>query len=239
MIIGKPNAGKSSLLNALLGEERAIVTQIPGTTRDTITESISLGSLSLNLMDTAGIRKTDDLVESIGVKRALESVMEADLILCVIDASVPLDEADRDILDYIRELPVRVLFLFNKSDLETAVDTDALLKSMPEDKRGNLSISALTHDGIGTLTETIEEMFSMGEISYNDEVTVSSMRHVELMKKAAESMRSVLASMEDGLPEDFFTVDLMDAYTALGQIIGESVDDDLVNEIFASFCMGK
>ena len=239
VIIGKPNAGKSSLLNALLGEERAIVTQIPGTTRDTITESISLGSLSLNLMDTAGIRKTDDLVESIGVKRALESVREADLILCVIDASVPLDEADRDILDYIRELPVRVLFLFNKSDLETAVNTDALLKSMPEEKRGNLSISALTHDGIGTLTETIEEMFSMGEISYNDEVTVSSMRHVELLKKAAGSMRSVLASMEDGMPEDFFTVDLMDAYTALGQIIGESVDDDLVNEIFASFCMGK
>ncbi len=239
VIIGKPNAGKSSLLNALLGEERAIVTQIPGTTRDTIRESISLGSLSLNLMDTAGIRRTDDVVESIGVKRALDSIRDADLVLCVIDASVPIGEEDRDILRYIRDLSVRVLFLFNKSDLAAAVDTDELLRSMPEDKREHLSISALTHDGIGKLTEVIEEMFSMGEISYNDEVMVSSMRHVELLKAAAESLKSVLRSIDDGMPEDFYTVDLMDAYTALGQIIGESVDDDLVNEIFASFCMGK
>ena len=239
VIIGKPNAGKSSLLNALLGEERAIVTQIPGTTRDTIRESISLGSLSLNLMDTAGIRRTDDVVESIGVKRALDSIREADLVLCVIDASMPVGEEDRDILRYIRDLSVRVLFLFNKSDLAAAVDTDELLRSMPEDKREHLSISALTHEGIGKLTEVIEDMFSMGEISYNDEVMVSSMRHVELLKSAEESLKSVLHSIDDGMPEDFYTVDLMDAYTALGQIIGESVDDDLVNEIFASFCMGK
>ena len=110
---------------------------------------------------------------------------------------------------------------------------------MPEDKREHLSISALTHEGIGKLTEVIEDMFSMGEISYNDEVMVSSMRHVELLKSAEESLKSVLHSIDDGMPEDFYTVDLMDAYTALGQIIGESVDDDLVNEIFASFCMGK
>lgn len=239
VIIGKPNAGKSSLLNAILGEERAIVTRIPGTTRDTISESISIGGLSLNLMDTAGIRKTDDLVERIGVQRALESLEKADLILCVIDASSPLDAEDMDILDYIRDKEVRTLFLLNKADLETVVRTDEILGSMPENKRECLSISALTHQGISELTKRIEELFSLGDISYNDEIMVSSMRHAEQMKSAYSSLESVERSIAEGLPEDFYTVDLMDAYAALGKIIGEDVDDDLVNEIFSRFCMGK
>ena len=239
VIIGKPNAGKSSLLNAILGEERAIVTKVPGTTRDTINESISIGGLSLNLMDTAGIRKTDDLVESIGVRRALNSIDNADLILCVIDASAPLDSEDMDILDYIRNKDIKTLFLLNKADLATVVRTDEILNSMPEDKRECLSISALTHMGIRELTKRIEELFSLGDLTYNDEITVSSMRHEEQLIKADSSMESVERSVAEGLPEDFYTVDLMDAYTSLGRIIGEDVDDDLVNEIFSKFCMGK
>lgn len=239
VIIGKPNAGKSSLLNAILGEDRAIVTMVPGTTRDTITETISLGGLSLNLMDTAGIRETDDLVESIGVRRAYESAAKADLVLCVVDASSPLDAADMEILGYIRTQPVRTLFLFNKSDLHTVVKAEEILESMPEDKRESLTISALTRQGITELTAKIEEMFSLGDISYNDEVTVSSVRHLQLLKKADESLNSVEESISNSMPEDFYTVDLMDAYGALGQIIGEQVDDDLVNEIFNRFCMGK
>ena len=239
VIIGKPNAGKSSLLNAILGEERAIVTRVPGTTRDTINESIAIGGLSLNLMDTAGIRKTDDLVESIGVQKALESVDAADLILCVIDASSALDAEDMDILDYIRDKDVKTLFLLNKADLETVVRMDEILNSMPENKRECLSISALTHQGINELTKRIEELFSLGDISYNDEITVSSLRHEEQLRKADSSLESVERSVAEGLPEDFYTVDLMDAYTSLGRIIGEDVDDDLVNEIFSKFCMGK
>ena len=239
VIIGKPNAGKSSLLNAMLGEERAIVTQIPGTTRDTISESISLGNLTLHLMDTAGIRKTDDLVEQIGVERALQSAEKADLVLCVIDASAPLDQSDREILSYIQHQPVRTLFLLNKSDLDTVVQAEEILGSMPEDKRDFLVISALQGSGIRELTEYIENMFSLGEISYNDEVIVSSLRHVELLKQAHASLAAVTESIRMEMPEDFYTVDLMDAYRALGQIIGASVEDDLVNEIFGKFCMGK
>ena len=215
------------------------MTQIPGTTRDTINESITLDGITLNLMDTAGIRRTEDPVESIGVKRAFASAEKADLILCVLDASTPADAADADVLDYIRTQPVRTLFLFNKSDLRTVIHADEILESMPEDRRESLSVSALTHQGIEELTRKIEDMFAMGDIRYNDEVTVTSIRHVERMKAAEASLESVLRAAGEGLPEDFYTVDLMDAYTALGEIIGESVDDDLVNEIFSQFCMGK
>lgn len=239
VILGKPNAGKSSLLNAILGEERAIVTQIPGTTRDTICESVSIGNITLNLMDTAGIRETNDLVEEIGVKKALESADKADLILCVTDSSVPADENDKEIFRYVSTHPAKVLYVVNKTDLEPAQETEDLLADVPEAERDTICLSAKNGTGLDALFARIEELFSAGDISCNDEIVISSLRHEGLLDSALKSLQAVRASIADGMTEDFFTVDLMDAYTALGEIIGEAVSEDLINEIFSEFCMGK
>ena len=239
VILGKPNAGKSSLLNAILGEERAIVTQVPGTTRDTISESVSVGNITLNLMDTAGIRETDDLVEEIGVKRAIESADKADLILCVTDSSVPTDENDREIFRYVKNHKAKVLFVINKTDLSPSADAGELLSDIPEELRDTVFISAKTGYGIEGMFERIEALFTDGGIKYNDEIVISSFRHEQLLTRAMKSMEAVRTSIADGMPEDFFTVDLMDAYEALGEITGEQVSEDLINEIFSEFCMGK
>ena len=239
VILGKPNAGKSSLLNAILGEERAIVTQVPGTTRDTISESVSVGNITLNLMDTAGIRETDDLVEEIGVKRAIESADKADLILCVTDSSVPTDENDREIFRYVKNHKAKVLFVINKTDLSPSADAGELLSDIPEELRDTVFISAKTGYGIEVLFERIEALFTDGGIKYNDEIVISSFRHEQLLTRAMKSLEAVRTSIADGMPEDFFTVDLMDAYEALGEITGEQVSEDLINEIFSEFCMGK
>ena len=239
VILGKPNAGKSSLLNALLGEERAIVTQVPGTTRDTISESISFGNITLNLMDTAGIRETDDLVEGIGVRKALESAEQADLILCVTDISMPLDRDDEEIFRYIGESRARVLLVLNKQDLETRVQPEEILRHLHGVKPEYLFVSARERTGIEALFEKIDEMFGRGELDSHEESLITSFRHAELLNRAAGALDSLLDSIRDGMPEDFYTVDLMDAYTALGEIIGEETGEDLVNEIFSRFCMGK
>ena len=239
VILGKPNAGKSSLLNAILGEERAIVTQVPGTTRDTISESVSVGNITLNLMDTAGIRETDDLVEEIGVKRAIESADKADLILCVTDSSVPTDENDREIFRYVKNHKAKVLFVINKTDLSPSADAGELLSDIPEELRDTVFISAKTGYGIEGLFERIEALFTDGGIKYNDEIVISSFRHEQLLTRAMKSLEAVRTSIADGMPEDFFTVDLMDAYESLGEITGEQVSEDLINEIFSEFCMGK
>ena len=239
VILGKPNAGKSSLLNAILGEERAIVTQVPGTTRDTISESVSVGNITLNLMDTAGIRETDDLVEEIGVKRAIESADKADLILCVTDSSVPTDENDREIFRYVKNHKAKVLFVINKTDLSPSADAGELLSDIPEELRDTVFISAKTGYGIEGLFERIEALFTDGGIKHNDEIVISSFRHEQLLTRAMKSLEAVRTSIADGMPEDFFTVDLMDAYEALGEITGEQVSEDLINEIFSEFCMGK
>ena len=233
-ILGKPNAGKSSLLNAMLGENRAIVTEIPGTTRDVIRESIQLGDLSLNIMDTAGIRETSDRVERIGVEKAFEFAKQADLILYVIDRSVPMDESDREIIRFIRENGCRAIYLLNKSDLEAEE-----LPEIADVSRETIEISARNGDGIGQIIRRIEELFDCGSISYNDEVMISSERHLGLLKQAAVSVANVIQSVQEGLPEDFYTIDLMDAYHSLGLIIGEETEDDLADRIFSEFCMGK
>ena len=234
VIIGKPNAGKSSILNILAGYDRAIVTDIAGTTRDTIEEQINLAGITLNLVDTAGIRNTKDIVEEIGVNKAKELVEEADLILYVVDSSTELDENDYNILNIIKNR--KTVILLNKSDLDTVTDADSISK-ITDSKV--ISVSAKDNTGLDELSETIVKLFASGEIDYNDEVYVSGERNKEALEETLESLKLVKKSINEGLPEDFYTIDLMNAYEQLGKITGESVEDDLVNEIFSKFCMCK
>ena len=235
VIVGKPNAGKSSLLNVLAGHERAIVTEIEGTTRDVIEEQISLQGITLNVVDTAGIRQTDDRVEKIGVDRAVGYVRNADLVIYVADSSRNLDENDEKILDMIYDK--KKIILLNKSDLETVVT-----REMIADRAGDapvIEISAAEETGIEELGDTIKSMFLKGEISFDEEVYITSARQKNALSLALESMEKVVESIENGMPEDFYSIDLMDAYESLGSITGEAVGEDLVNEIFSRFCMGK
>lgn len=241
VIVGKPNAGKSSLLNILVGEERAIVTDIAGTTRDILEETVTIGGIMFRILDTAGIRSTQDAVEKIGVDRAKKAVSEADLVLYVIDSSVPFDENDEKILKMIEGK--NTIILLNKSDLSSVVSEKAIrsVLSGREDMKVNKIIRTSMKDraGIALFIEAVREMFFHGEISYNDEVYITNARHKEALQEAHESLIQVEKSIEDRMPEDFYTIDMMSAYASLGRIIGEEVGEDLVNEIFGKFCMGK
>ncbi len=235
VIIGKPNAGKSSLMNVLVGEERAIVTDVAGTTRDTLEEQIQINGISLNIIDTAGIHKTEDTVEKIGIQRAVASMEKADLILYVADGSVPLNESDEEIIDLIRDR--KAIVLLNKTDLETVVteeDLRARVGAHPV-----LSISAREEKGIDQLEEVLKDLFFQGEISFNDQVCITNLRQKQLLEESLAALDRVEESLQMGMPEDFYSIDLMDAYEKLGRITGEAVDDDLADEIFAKFCMGK
>ena len=233
-IIGKPNAGKSSLMNVLLGEERAIVTEIAGTTRDVLEEYINLHGITLKIADTAGIRQTEDIVEKIGVSKAKEMAADADLILYVVDSSVPLDENDEEIIKILQEK--KTIVLYSKTDLESAIDIEDLKSRINQPV---IPISAKEETGITDLEEKIREMFFSGEIDFNDEVYITNERHRQELLKAQESLSLVENSIESGMPEDFYSIDLTDAYESLGRILGESLGEDLVNEIFSKFCMGK
>ncbi len=237
VIVGKPNAGKSSLMNMLLGEDRAIVTEIAGTTRDTLEEQVRFGGISLQIVDTAGIRNTEDIVEKIGVNRARDAAADADLIIYVVDSSVPLDENDHEIMNMIQDR--KVIVLLNKSDLPAAVDISSLAAMEKLSGQKIISVSAKEETGFDELKETIQDMFCRGNIHFNDEVLITNLRHKEALQTALDSLRMVKESIRSGLPEDFFSIDLTDAYTQLGSIIGEAVEDDVVNEIFSRFCMGK
>lgn len=260
VIVGKPNVGKSSLLNLLVGQDRAIVTDVAGTTRDTLEETVNLGEFTLNIIDTAGIRNTEDVVEKIGVEKAKTISEEADLILYVMDSSIPLDKNDADIIRMIKDK--KTIILLNKSDLDEVVDkssVDALFSNVCEkkcclyelsgaekDENWNdneniymIKISARKNDGLDSLVSLIKKMFFHGQISYDDEVCITSSRHKEALLEALESVKEVQGSLENNMPEDFYSIDLMNAYASLGRIIGEEVGDDLVNEIFSKFCMGK
>jgi tRNA modification GTPase len=234
VIIGKPNAGKSSLLNTLVGEERAIVTDIAGTTRDVLEEQINLNGIILNVIDTAGIRKTDDVVEKIGVDRAKKYLNDADLAIYVVDTSTQLDENDFEIMELLKDR--KAIILLNKSDLAPVTDRESIRKHL--DKK-MIAISAKEQTGIGELEETIREMFFTGEVTFNDEVYITNIRHKTALQEAMNSLNLVVQSIMDGMPEDFYSIDLMNAYEELGSIIGEAVEDDLVNEIFSKFCLGK
>ncbi len=234
VILGKPNAGKSSLLNLLLGEERAIVTDIEGTTRDTLEESINLNGVFLNLIDTAGIRDSEDVVEQIGVNKAKELAEKSDLVIFVADASKELDENDKEIINLIKDK--QAIVLLNKSDLGTIINE----KNVSEfDNKPVITFSAKTGDGLDELENKIRNLFYEGKVKYNDELYITNARQKESLINAKNSIEEVIKSVENDMPEDFYSIDLMDAYTYLGQIIGESVEDDLVNEIFSKFCMGK
>ncbi|MGN8755058.1 tRNA uridine-5-carboxymethylaminomethyl(34) synthesis GTPase MnmE [Blautia sp. HCP3S3_C4] len=234
VILGKPNAGKSSLLNLLLGENRAIVTDIAGTTRDILEEYITLHGITLKIVDTAGIRETEDIVEKIGVDRAREMAQKADLILYVVDSSVPLDSNDEEIMSMLNGK--KAIILYNKTDLKAAIEIDRL-----REKAGHpvIPISAKEETGITELEEKIKDMFFGGELSFNDEVYITNERHKAALEEADKSLDLVRNSILGGLPEDFFSIDLMNAYENLGKILGESVGEDLVNEIFSKFCTGK
>lgn len=233
-IVGKPNVGKSSLLNVFVGEERAIVTEVAGTTRDSLQETVLLQGIPLHIIDTAGIHDTVDIVEKIGVDRAKMWIEDADLILYVVDSSRPLEENDEKIIELIKEK--KVIVLFNKSDLEKKVD-DEKIKAV----FGNsvIEISAKLEKGMDLLYEKIKEMFFQGEISFKNEVYITNMRHKTALQNALESIILAEQSFKDGMPEDFLSIDLMNAYEQLGFIIGESLEEDLVNKIFQQFCMGK
>lgn len=234
VIVGKPNAGKSSLLNILVGEERAIVTDIAGTTRDVLEEQINLNGVTLNVIDTAGIRDTTDIVEQIGVDKAKSYAKKADLIIYVIDSSTDLDESDFEILKLIEDK--QALILLNKSDLEPKINEHDVDKYV--DKR-IIPISAKELTGISELEHAIKDMFFQGQISFNDEIYITNIRQKTALQEALDSLLLVKQSIEDGMPEDFYSIDLMSAYESLGRMIGESVEDDLVEEIFSKFCMGK
>ena len=234
VILGKPNAGKSSLLNFLVGEDRAIVTEIAGTTRDILEEYISLNGITLRVIDTAGIRETEDVVEKIGVGKAKQMAEDADLILYVVDSSLPLDDNDREIMELLNGR--KSIVIYNKTDLTAAVDIEEL-----RNKTGSpvIPVSVVEETGISQLEDEIKRMFFHGELSFNDEVYITNARHKAALEEAKESLKLVMGSIEMGMPEDFFSIDLMNAYESLGRIVGESVGEDLVNEIFSKFCVGK
>ncbi len=236
VIVGKPNAGKSSLLNLLVGEEKAIVTDIAGTTRDILQEHIKLHGIGLNIIDTAGIRSTEDVVEKIGVEKAKKYADEADLIIYVVDSSVPLDESDYEIMEMIQHK--KCIVLLNKSDLDIVVTEDSLRKIL-NDEFVMIKTSTKENIGIEIFEQTLKDMFFHGKIQINDEVCITNMRHKAAILDALESMKMVRQSLLNDTPEDFYSIDLMSAYASLGKIIGEEVEEDLVNEIFSKFCMGK
>jgi len=234
VILGKPNAGKSSLLNFLVGEDRAIVTEIAGTTRDILEEYISLNGITLRVIDTAGIRETEDVVEKIGVGKAKQMAENADLILYVVDSSLPLDDNDRKIMELLSGR--KSIVIYNKTDLEAAVDIEEL-----KEKTGSpvIPVSVVEETGISQLEDEIKRMFFHGELSFNDEVYITNARHKAALEESKESLKLVMDSIAMGMSEDFFSIDLMNAYESLGRIVGESVGEDLVNEIFSKFCVGK
>ena len=243
VIVGKPNAGKSSLLNAIVGTDRAIVTDIPGTTRDTIEENVMFQGINLHMIDTAGIRNTEDTVEKIGVQKSIDRIEDADLVLYVVDSSVPLSEEDMDIMNLVKNR--KCIVLLNKNDLEQIV-SENVIREMFSNIDANafenvhiISSSTMKENGMDAFSKLLSDLFINGYVKMNDEVVITNIRHKEALIASEESLQKVLESIDMCMPEDFFSIDLMSAYSSLGYIIGEEVGDDLVQEIFTKFCMGK
>ncbi|MCR4588061.1 MAG: tRNA uridine-5-carboxymethylaminomethyl(34) synthesis GTPase MnmE [Lachnospiraceae bacterium] len=236
VILGKPNAGKSSLLNLLLGENRAIVTDIAGTTRDVLEEDILLNGMQLHLVDTAGIHSSEDTIEQMGVEKAIEYANRADLILYLLDGSTPITEEDIRIARIVQDK--KVMVLLNKKDLTQSIGEEDIKSILPRPV-AILPISALKGEGMEEMAAILKDLFYEGEVTMNDQIYLTNLRHKQLMDQVKQSLLQVLHSLDQQMPEDFLSIDLMDAYKNLGFIIGEEIDDDLADEIFSKFCMGK
>ncbi|WP_099189734.1 tRNA uridine-5-carboxymethylaminomethyl(34) synthesis GTPase MnmE [Tepidibacter mesophilus] len=235
VIVGKPNVGKSSLLNAILKESRAIVTDIPGTTRDVIEEFVNIKGIPLKIMDTAGIRDTEDVVEKIGVQRSRESFESADLVILVLDASRGLSVEDIDILENTENK--NTIVLVNKTDLENKIDENKI-KEYVDEKR-IIKISALERKGIDKLEDEIADMVYKGNVSQGDSVMITNVRHKDSLKKAISSINDAINAIEDNMALDFIEVDLKNIWDYLGEVSGDTVSEDLLDTIFRDFCIGK
>ncbi len=235
VIVGKPNAGKSSFLNLLLGEDKAIVTDTAGTTRDIIEESVRLDDIVLNIIDTAGIRDTDDEIEKIGVDKARKYAADADLVLYMVDSSIPLDENDDDIIEMLHDK--KTIVLLNKTDLETVTSKDDLRNILGDVYI--INISAKENIGIDEFKDVVKTIFYNGNLNYNEDVIITNVRQINELRECLSSLKLVINSIDDGMPEDFYSIDLQNAYVHLGYIIGEEISDDVADEIFSKFCMGK
>lgn len=231
VILGRPNVGKSSLLNAVIDEERAIVTDIPGTTRDVLEELINIGGIPLKLIDTAGIRDTDNAIEKIGVEKSRKLAEEADLVLLMLDGSREMTDEDRELIS-LSEDKKRIV-LINKTDLEQKIDADEISILDP------IFVSVKTDMGIERLYDRIKEMFLKGDIAENDEALISNERNKNSLYKAKLHLDNVLETVNNRMPEDFISMDLTQAYEALGEITGESLEEDIIDKIFSEFCLGK
>lgn len=234
VIAGRPNVGKSSFLNRILGTERAIVTNVPGTTRDTLEEDVRLGDILLHLIDTAGIHQTEDQVEKIGIEKAEKNLESADFCIMIIDGSEELTEDDSKLLKKISKQ--NGVVLLNKNDLDSKIQKEEIEKHTDKPV---ISFSSKTGDGLDQLEEYIKKQFYLDHISFNDEIYISNERQKQAVVESLNGLKNVKESIRMNLGEDFYTIDLMSAYENLGKIIGLSVDDDLVDTIFKKFCMGK
>ena len=234
-ILGKPNVGKSSLMNSILGENRAIVTDIPGTTRDVIEEFVNINGIPLKIVDTAGIRETDDVVEKIGVEKSIKHLKSSDLTLVVLDTSRELDREDIEILESIDK--EKTIVILNKIDLENRMDMERVKEYV--DSKNIINISALKSEGIDMIHDRIEEMVFSGEISNSGEVMITNSRHKDAIYKAMEAINDAVSALKDKMSYDFIEVDLRDAWDALGYINGDTVSEDLLDTIFSNFCIGK
>ena len=233
VILGRPNVGKSSLLNTLLDEDRAIVTDIAGTTRDVLEEMINVGGIPLNIIDTAGIRDTDNVIEQIGVEKSKTLAMEADLVLLMFDGSRELTDEDRELIKLTENK--KSIVLVNKLDLEQKIDTDELEKLTG----GFINISVKADKGVEKLYDAIKSMFIKGDINVDNQVLISGERNKASLVKAKNSLENVIETIANGMPEDFMIMDLTDAYEALGEISGETLEEDIIDRIFSEFCLGK
>lgn len=235
VIIGKPNVGKSSLMNALLKEQRAIVTEIPGTTRDILEEYVNIGGIPLRIVDTAGIRETEDRVEKIGVKRSKEQVESSELIIFVLDISRPISEEDYAIMELIKDK--KAIIVLNKKDLQKNLDIEPVRQLVP--KGVFVEISAKEERGLDDFEAILKDMFMLGNINVNENTYITNVRHKDALVKAVDSLNNVIESINAGMPEDCFAIDLKACYEYLGEVTGDSVSESIIDQIFSQFCLGK